>query len=600
MKARWFILFLLFPLIVPVLAQNRDYVKEMENNNLKIRQKPHTERLLSDLLRSSEIKEDTIFAILYSPASCPRCEVAIPTFYEMLKDNSPNNKMLLITALEDSVSAVEYNRLHDYKADYFLYDTKLDYNKVFSFNAGDIRGLYVMKICPKTGVFLTGGVYTVLGKKFIRQLRAYNTRLEPYAYMEDGQEECGKRDLKIKVKSTFGKWKVDDIQIDTKGISMLTKVYDVPKLENGYFFFSEMLCNGIMLFKQDGGRFAYQTLLQVGEDEKNRFIAVPKHYFDDLVKQGQVFYIALSANMIDDRHLGISYSLPKILGEEIDSIYHFSIYNAPAVLIRDITDFSSGGMIAPDFDLEHSNYFHKHFVFDIFKDKLWMECQKITWPMDGFDRESIEGNIEMDSFDDRFYTTFNPILASFDVKSGECNGHYGQLDECQRQTKTGYYFANNVYAHCGNDFLFGNGYTGKLYVSDSTNIGMHGRCYTAFDIQLSSLPEPNADKFYKREYNGLFESAFGRCVTAVKMNERQICCLVKYGAASEDDLQNDRYSYVIINRKNGKRKEYVLPPVPSGVKCLGYGIRNERNNFNPFIFIQDESGFKVRNLMIGK
>ena len=102
-------------------------MNEMEQNDLRIRQKPNTEGFLSDYLHSVSIKEDTVYAILYSPAECFRCEAAIPAFYEKLKCNNPNNKLLLITVYEDSTTASWYNSKNNYKADYYLYDTKSVY-----------------------------------------------------------------------------------------------------------------------------------------------------------------------------------------------------------------------------------------------------------------------------------------------------------------------------------------------------------------------------------------------------------------------------------------------------------------------------------------
>ena len=31
-------------------------------------------------------------------------------------------------------------------------------------------GLYILKLVPKEGVFITGGQYTVLGREFVKQL----------------------------------------------------------------------------------------------------------------------------------------------------------------------------------------------------------------------------------------------------------------------------------------------------------------------------------------------------------------------------------------------------------------------------------------------
>lgn len=589
---RWSLLFLfLFPLIC--FAQKFDCIKEMENNDLQIRQKPSTEVLLSNFLRSVKIEVDTVYAILYTPAECYRCEAAIPAFYDKLKHNSSDNKMLLITAYPDSVAAAMYNKKNGYRSDYYLYDTELDYKKIFSFNSVAMYGLYIMKICPKSGIFITGGQYTLLGKEFINQLVACKKRVSPHLYPGDTEKDNIAKTFETDINDTYYPWKTKVYSVEMSEDIFVSNVYDIPKIENGNLFFTDMLNNGVMLFRLNGGKYIYRTLFQVNNLEKMRFVSVSDQLYRQLTSEGQVFNIALSSNMIDDKHLAISYSLPKILADEKDDDINVSFYNAPAILIRNIENFQSEEMITPDFNLGKSDYFYMHFAFDIFDEKLWVGCEKLTWPMDGFEKEDIEGNIEMNPFDERFYNSFNPIMASFDINSGKCNGHYGSLDDSQRKSRTGYYFLNNVYAHYGETFLYGNGYTGKLYVNDSTNIT---KCYEVFNVSSSQFATPDSSKFYKLEYGSLYDSNFSRCITAVKMNDKEICCLIKYGKPRTDNFNNDRYSFVIINRISGKVHERFLPVVDSSIKCLGYGIMNEQNKFNPFIFVKEGKDYKIFSL----
>ncbi len=445
-----------------------------------------------------------------------------------------------------------------------------------------------------------GGQFTLMGKESVRQFVARTDRLDPYLYPTDTRESVMTDDSEPdEVFSASYAWKTEDAPLEQMDDIYISNVYDIPKLENGHFFFNDMLNNGIMLFKQDGNSYLYRTLVQAKESERNRFIAISESQFNIFLKEGKVFYIALSANMIDDNHLGISYSLPQIRDTIINNEINTYFYNAPVVLIRNVDNLQPGKMITPDFDLMHSEYFHRHFTFDIFNNRLWLGCQKLTWPMDGFTEEDVAGNVEMNPFDDRFYDTFNPIIASFDIDSGKCNGHYGKLEESQRKSKTGYFFLHELYTHHGRDFLYGNGYTGKLYLADSTSVDQPKREYTVFDIDLSLFPEPDSTKFYLQEYLSLYSENFKRCIKTVKMNDAEICCLVRYGTQDRgDDFQNDRYSYIVVDRKSGESKEYPLPPIPPDVKCLGYGIRNEHNTFNPFIFIKDAEGHKVRNLYL--
>lgn len=596
MKINNLFFFFLFFLASPVFPQTPDYVKEMEENHLQIRQKPCTEGLLSDFLEPACIEEDTVYAILYKPSQCYRCEVAIPAFYEKLKQNSPKNKMLLISVYKDSIASRGYNIKNNFRADYHLYDTKDEYSKLFSFTTGSTLGVYIMKLCPKSGVLITGGIYTLLGRDFIRQLVARSERMKPHLFPIDSAAQVRDNTQEQFFEFKPYPWKTEDTQVELNEGGFISNVYYNPKIENENFFFTDMLNNGVMLFGKTDKGFTYRTLIQANETEKKKFISIPDSFLDRFTKEGSVFYIALTANMMDDKNLAISYSLPQIFEEE-GKKYHFAFYNAPVILLRDIDNLKAGKMIVPDLDSESSKYFYTHFTFDIFNNKLWLDCQKLTWPM-GFDKEDIAGNIDMDPFDDRFYDTFNPIIASFDVNNGECSGHYGKLEDCQRISKTGYYFHGSVYTHYGKDMLYGDGYTGKLYLADSLNIGKKEKEYTVFDTALSAFPVPDAAKFYKDEYGGLYDSNFRRCITMVRMNAKEIYCLLKYGTPRHSDPQNESYTFVTVNRKSGKITECALPALPDGTRCLGYGIRNNHDSFNPFVFIQEGATYKVRDFMM--
>ncbi len=540
-----------------------------------------------------------MYAILYSPGECFRCEVAVPAFYEKLKRNNPNNKLLLITAYEDSVTASWYNTKNHYKADYYLYDTKAEYKNIFSFNSEGMYGLYLLKLVPKAGVFITGGQYTVLGGEFVNQLVACNKRIPPHLYELDKNDSYNEvADQIASIDTPMPKWKENDVEVNTADSIEISSIYDVPKIENGNLYFNDMLNNGIMLFRKEGSAFKYKTLFQANEKEKNKFVFVTDEHFRELKRQGQVFYIALSANMLDSDHIAISYSLPKILEKTEGGETYVSFYNAPAVLIRDINDTAYSRLIAPDFDLEHSKYFYLHFVFDLFHDKLWMGCEKLTWPMDGYEKEDIVGYKDLDPFQADFYQTFNPILASFNLSNGECDGHYGELDKIQEKSRTGYYYLNNVFAHEGRHFLFGNGYTGKLYLTDGQNMDQY-RTYKVFDVDSASMPEPDSTRFYTHEYGNIYNPYFTSCVTQVKIGKRDIYCLVKHGMPKMDDFQKDRYSFVVINRKSGKAKEYLLPMVDSAeYKCLGYGIQVQNEAFDPFMFIKKDGKYLIRTFKL--
>ncbi|MCR5076717.1 MAG: hypothetical protein K6A82_01610 [Prevotella sp.] len=574
-------------------AQQRDYVKEMEENDLQIRQEPSTEEFLANYLKAAGIQEDTVYAILFTPNSCPRCEVAIPNLYRLLKSNSPQNKMLLITVYEDSIAAKRYNRKMKHVADYYLYDVKNEYKKIFSFNSDDMMGLYVMKLYPKSGIMVTGGHYTVLGKDFVRQLRARKERLAPHIY----ESTLIHHEVKdsVKVSGIHRNWKYQDMAIDAPADQIMSTVYDAPRFEKGYFFYSDMLNNGIMLFKEEGNRLKFKALVEADSIEKERFVDIPRDLYLQQKRQGNVFYIALSPIITDDGKLAVSYSLPHITGVKEGDDYSFSFYNAPAIIIRDLNTLQPSPMISLDFDLEHSKFFYQHFTFDIFNHKVWLGCMKLTWPMDGYTKEDLADDIELNSFDDRFYTTSNPIMAAFDSRTGKLHGRYGKMEESQRRSKTGYFFKNTVYTHCGKDFLYGNGYTGILYLNDSAHVGNRDRMYKVFDIDLNDIPAPDSTKFFTYEYGTYYDRVFCRNIMTMQMDGQHIYCLVRYGMPKDVSVAGNRYTFVVIDRKDGERKEYILPNY-TDAKSLGYGLTNNDGKVTPFVFMKDGQSHFLRLL----
>lgn len=186
MKQRLILLSLFFISVMFAFSQEHDYVAEMENCDLKIRQRPGTERLLANYFNGAVTSdEDTVYAILYRPSSCLRCEVAIPNFYRMLKANSKNNKLFLISVYSDSNVSKLYNEKKRYKADRYLYDTDDSFKKIFSLNTEDIMGLYILKVSVKNGSLVSGGNFTVLGKTFISQLVNKHDAMEKKVYADN-------------------------------------------------------------------------------------------------------------------------------------------------------------------------------------------------------------------------------------------------------------------------------------------------------------------------------------------------------------------------------------------------------------------------------
>ena len=441
-----------------LFAQEQDLVKEMTGNYIQIRQKPNTETLLKEWLKNVPMVGDTVYAILYVPTECPRCEVAIPNFWDKLIQIDIRQKMVLITAYEDSLLAQEYNKTNDYIADAFIYDTSEFYKQIFNTNVGELNGTHLLKIDRKRGNLLTGGQIAVLNKTFVRQLIAYDGMLE---------------------KSDFSPETIlnDDINTETpNGISLLSSfqdypidcpkrissLFDTPRFINNHLFFTDQIWNGTMLLKQQDNRICFQGLLQVDSLEKNRYVNIPQDVYLQYVKHKMLFYMALGTNILDNGHIGISYSIPMAIPDGAENSY--GLYNAAVMISRDLETQKPDTMFTFDIDLDNDTvFFYKHFYISKHLERILIGCQKLTWPME-FEREEYEDEPTMNPFCQEFYEQQNPYIAVFNAKNGKLIRQHGNLDTCHAISRTGYYFTRPISASYGDELLYTDGYSGKVHI----------------------------------------------------------------------------------------------------------------------------------------
>ncbi|MCH5309800.1 MAG: hypothetical protein J1E58_08040 [Prevotella sp.] len=557
-------------------AQERNLVEEMTGNYIQIRQRAGTESLLSEWLKPISIEEDTVYAILYIPMECPRCEAAIPNFVEKLKDVDTRQKILLITANPDSLLAKDYNQRNEYAADGYLYDTAEHYRQIFDTNMeGDLMGVHILKIDRKNGNLLTGGQYTVLNNLFVQQLIAYQGILEKSSFATTANAggsggtafPDGMRPLTI----------YQDYPIDPS--VRISTIYDVPRFVGDKLFFTDLLQNGVMLFKQKESRMEYQGLLQVSDTEKNRFVNVPEDVYQHFVNHKMLFYIALGTNLLDDAHIGISYSIPRIVSDGGKDKYGF--YNAPVILSREMETMLPDSMIALSMAFESdTTFFNTHFSFARHQGKIIIGCQKLTWPLE-YEREEYEDIPELNPFGQGFYENSTPFVAAFSEKDGKLFKRYGQLDVSQALSRTGYYFFNPLAASSGPELLYTNGYTGK--VSIVAEDGETEEDYQVFSIDTSSFPPLDSTLFYTYDHVKPYKRFFNRCITDVKFDKEYIYCIVKY--AMSDDSKEARYAYMTVNRQSREVQEYAIPQTHEMI--LGAGLQGTKQKISPFIILKD-------------
>lgn len=568
-------------------AQQQDLVKEMIGNDIQIRQKAHTEKLMTEWLKDLPVRNDTIYAILYVPMDCPRCEAAITNFQEMLKDVDKNQELILITAYPDSMLAKEYNQRNGYIADAYLYDTTEHYKKILRTNIpGGLMGLHILKIDKRSGNLLAGGQYTILNKLFVKQLIAYKDMTEKVDTIENSNS------IEDNVDESFYTRIPENIPLLSSYDSLLlgsiahvSTLFDIPHFINDNLFFTDVLQNGVMVFNQDKHMLKYKGLLQVADTERKRFIEVADSVYQHFMKHHMLFYIALGANMLDDKHIGISYSIPKVVRDGVENAYE--LYNAPIILSRNIYDMKPDSTIVLDFDLENESFFYQHFTFAKYQDKIAVGCKKLTWPME-YEREEYENETDRNPFCPQFYDTDNPFVALFNTNDGKLYKRYGTLDKSQRISYTGYYFSNPVFASHKDEFLYGNGRVGKVSIVNNTNVSE--TLYSVFDIDTSSFPQTDSTIFYTYDCVRPYNKFFNRCITDVKFDKNNIYCIIKYALPDSD--KGARYVYAIVDRKSRKVREYAFPITSETI--IGVGLRDDNNRITPFLLTKDRINTKIQ------
>lgn len=566
-------------------------LRENISQELQVRQKPGTERLLTDYLRGLPAGCDTVYAILYEPTQCPRCEACIKADYAALKRVKPDAQMVLITAYPDSARAAHYNREQGYPADAYIYDADRAYLDILSFNSSCMIGAYIFKVCRGEGRVLFGAQSYYMGDdEFMRELVACKGIVAPHDYAERADADGiapkeGYKPMCAPIDCAYA-----DHEVDVGG-QMLSDVDDIPKYEGNHFFYNDKLANCVMLFGDDGGKLRFRAKVEPDSTERDRFLEVDRQLWPYLAR----YYIPLAPEMMGGGRLGVSYSLPQIIPDTLTNSGGVLYFNEAAIVVRDVETLAPEPMFVPDFMvLEDTMFFYKHFKYCVFKGEAVYACQKLTWPMD-YGREEIEHIIDRNSFCEGFYDTGNPFISTFSLKTGKLTGRYGELAPCARASLSGYAFVDPIMYSDGRELLFADGYSGTLYLTDDLRRGKM-RQYSAFAVDTAAFPRPDTALFYKDEYAIAYRRFFYRRIVAARMDSAAVYCIVEYapGGVYDPSPQNKGYTLVAIDRQSGLATEQRLPHI-GGWRTLGFGLRTNAGRVTPFGFYRRaDGGYVVR------
>lgn len=567
-----------------------DQIERALNESLQVRQKPGTEMLLRDYLGQLGIEGDTIYAVLYTPGNCPRCETFfMKDFYEEMKKRT-DVPIILITACPYRDAAAYYNERNGFPADQYAYDTAYGYSKIFSFNIGTLSVPYMMKIDVARGRMIMGYSTSLLGDRFINQLIAYSNPVEMHEFVPESAEEHD--DITIAEIDAMPMELSAEYRLKMLPGYVSSMAHGLPKFHGNYFFYNDRFLNGIALFEtDDGNELLRQTaLIEADSTEMNRFIEVSPEVFKSM---GDVSYIPLEPDMISDSVICVSYSLPhiKYMGIELhgkDTVENIGYLNMPSMIFRNVKTLERLPMEWDKYDPFTSEYMYGHYTTTVFGNYKIEQCFKLTWPME-YQREDYEHDVERNPFGEGFYDTPNPILAVLDRTTGMPVKHIGKLEDCQRLSRTGYYYSNATACVHGDEIAYTNGYTGAVYVCDTAQIDVPLRRYVVFDVDTASFPLIDSTAFYTYEYARRYDKFFTRCIMQLHLTDDTVYCLVKHGVPRTVEMPRDRYEVVAIDRHTGEAVHRKFPEMQAGESLLGCGLRElPDGGIAPFMFMRKD------------
>ncbi|MBW3519984.1 hypothetical protein [Flavobacterium sp. NKUCC04_CG] len=572
-----YLLYLLCLLPFSITAQdNLTPVQEMLAYGLQIRQYDNTTDYLKNYLTITE-ENKAIYLILYRPMSCPRCEAVIKPFYNMLKNDNSDHKMILATIYEDQKSAQSYVEQQKYQADVYLYDTINKYKDIFDFNSGEMYGLYVLKINPIKGRLIIGGEPTTLNKKFITDLVQYNDE-----FSFSANTVLQKKDFAVDTTVDKQQFIYDKIVLEEHENYPISGIYEKAVFKNNHLIFTDELKNAGYLFEIDlhAKQGYFKNLIVADSIEKKQFVDIPQNVFEEKDKMGGIFYIACQANLINKDKLSISYSLPKLF---MESEYNMAYYNEPVIISMDTETLENRKLTALDLDIFKDEFMYQHYTYFVLDDtKIVIPCVRNTWPIE-VELEDYQGKENLDPFLDSFYQQKNPYLAVFDINTGKLINRFGNLNRVQRVSKTGYYFVSTVFAGSKKEVIYGDGYSGKLFLSEKENLDNPIKEYRVFDVDTEKFPSINKNNFYSFDQANNYSSILNKYIKEVGLTKTHIYCLVN-PISSKGFSNQDNLELIILDKKDGKKvfSSKIVKEFAQDERVLTIGLAEIANTITPY------------------
>lgn len=549
-------------LLVGPGGQAQNLAVEASRDFLQVRQKPSTNNELRSYF-SDYVAYDTVFAIIFPPANCPRGEALINPIMQGLKKLRPDVPTVLISAYPESSAAQEYIGRYSFIADHYKYDEDEAYKGFLTFNAGYLHVPYLIKVVPSAGELLIGFNANNNDTDLLRDFCSYAQTMEK---VEFGLSKSHKGDFQPSDSLLSVK---QELVITCPDSITLSEIENQIEFYDDKLLFTDKLREAVEYFRispRNPLLLEFQRELHTTPEQNRTFVEVADSLYSPMLADHDVRFISLSPRMLNDHTVAISYSLPKLWYISANSIGY---KNKSSMLLVDLDADTS--RVVP-FATESEDFFYPHFSLFRYGDDIAIGCQRMTWPL-GFDKEYYCDSPRFNPFDDRFYSYRQPIMAVFDSHNGQLKGHVGNLPHMSQTTRTGYYFTNPVLDSHNGRVAIADGFSGQISLYNMADTA-NAEYIEAFTIPSELVAAPDSTLFYSYDCATPYVGIFNRNFDDIKLCDDAIYCLIRYGIHGAYDATTDRYSVIRITLGSKDTEERSFNYTADGTPRF-YGLRRK-------------------------
>lgn len=563
-----------------VHGQETDYLSEMYATHHAIAQKEGTSELLKEYLFPLSNEEEPVFAILFTPQACPRCEVDINYLLDNVPKVVPGTKIVLIAAYPDAEVARKY--LSRFHTDNIIIDTEKKHNEIFHYRSGRLAVTYFLQIDMKEGRLMCGGDSPSLNIQFLHQFCS-NTSYIPFA-AKDSMPSL----------ETFGETHNERVAAGTynhvfirlgDGDSISEEVYYLPQWHGDTFLYSDEISSIAKIYDIRNDTAYLAKEVYPTESQEKAFVSLPDSMYYEMKKNGYI-YIMVNGCAFEPgtERIIVSYSLPEMYLQPNGNIAYYN-HNA---FLSTTKEEESCDMFSFDFEFDSIPlYMYTSASRFLPLDSRYMLIGSLRGYPITVGLEELQKNysesVEYNMFLPEFYD-YSPFCAIFDVQTGKRVKRLGKLSEVYRKAMMGYYFTDPVADVYNEVLVYTDGLSGKLWITDTKDYET-GKEVDLFQVNVEESAQKDSLR-YSEDYFELFYKELDHKVEAVKLDAEGIHCLVRKGSTAIK-AKSDVYEYHLLSYAGELLCKYPLAfEEGDEILSVGLGLDKDRKVF-PFYLCKD-------------